>query len=198
MQTTFVRQVSGSSPAPSSGQGHSFAATLPQPRDTGAAVIKSDANMKRQNGVALANGNGNGNGNANRALIEALIGSKIYQEYERAFGDMTGLPMVLQPVETWQLPHHGRRNENPFCALMSQKSRACAACLQTRERLCEKATHRTAVHLLSLRAVRHRRAGAVERPVDRLFCKPDNYSARSRPRPSLGGWPTRCRNGAWT
>jgi len=45
----------------------------------------------------------------------------------------------LQPVETWQLPHHGKRNENPFCALLSQKSRACAACLQVQERLCAKA-----------------------------------------------------------
>ena len=83
---------------------------------------------------------GGGNGDGNRALIEALVGSKIYQEYERAFGDMTGQPMSLQPVETWQLPYHGRRNENPFCALVSQKSRACAACLQVRERLCENAS----------------------------------------------------------
>lgn len=82
----------------------------------------------------------NGNGHGNRALIEALLGSKIYQEYERAFGDMTGLPVSLQPVETWQLPYHGRRNENPYCALMAQKSRACAACLQVRERLCEGAS----------------------------------------------------------
>jgi AraC-like DNA-binding protein len=49
--------------------------------------------------------------------------------------------VALQPVETWQLPHHGKRNENPFCALVSQKSRACAACLQVQERLCEKAAH---------------------------------------------------------
>jgi ligand-binding sensor protein len=91
---------------------------------------------KDKNPVAAPNGNGNGN----HALIEALISSKIYQEYERAFGDMTRLPVSLQPVETWQLPHHGRRNENPFCALMAQKSRACAACLQVRERLCENAS----------------------------------------------------------
>ena len=49
--------------------------------------------------------------------------------------------MALQPVETWQLPHHGKPNENPFCVLVSEKSRACAACLQVQERLCEKATH---------------------------------------------------------
>jgi AraC-like DNA-binding protein/ligand-binding sensor protein len=142
MQTTFVRQDSGSYSASAGFQEPSGTAPQLQPRDTGAVVAK--AGMAAKNRISAAtpngNGNGNGNGNANRALVEALIGSKVYQDYERAFGDMTGLPMVLQPIETWQLPYHGRRNENPFCALMSQKSRACAACLQVRERLCEKAT----------------------------------------------------------
>jgi len=45
----------------------------------------------------------------------------------------------LRPVETWQLPHHGRRNEGPWCSLMSEKSRACASCLQVQERLSEAA-----------------------------------------------------------
>jgi AraC-like DNA-binding protein/ligand-binding sensor protein len=78
-------------------------------------------------------------GTDNRALIKAISDSKIYQEYERAFNVLTGLPVSLQPVETWQLPHHGKRNENPFCALVSQNSHACAACLQAWEQLCEKA-----------------------------------------------------------
>lgn len=81
----------------------------------------------------------NENGNSNRALVNALMNSKIYKEYERAFSDMTGMPVALQPVETWQLPHHGKRNENPFCGLMAQKSRACAACLQMQEKLCQRA-----------------------------------------------------------
>lgn len=39
------------------------------------------------------------NGNANdRALIEAIINSKIYQDYERAFSETTGLSLILQPV----------------------------------------------------------------------------------------------------
>ena len=138
MQTTIVRQDTGEPSRSLKAKEPSPSALQPPPRDTGAAVVKAGVDVKKPNGGAT-NGNGNGNGNANRALIEALIGSKVYQEYERAFGDMTGLPMVLQPIETWQLPYHGRRNENPFCSLMSQKSRACAACLQTRERLCEKA-----------------------------------------------------------
>ncbi len=72
-------------------------------------------------------------------LITALTDSPIYQEYERAFTAATGLPVVLRPVETWQLPHHGHNGENPFCALMAEKSRTCAACLQTHQVLSETA-----------------------------------------------------------
>src|SRR5271169_6043841 len=93
----------------------------------------------RSNTLAASNGNGNGPGN--RALVDALVGSRVYREYERAFSDMTGLPVALQPVETWQLPHHGKRNENAFCALLSKKNRSCAACLQMQERLCQQATN---------------------------------------------------------
>jgi AraC-like DNA-binding protein len=74
-------------------------------------------------------------------LIEALAGSKIYQDYERAFSEATGLPVALRSVESWQLPHHGKRFENPFCELVAQKSRACAACLQVQQQLSETATH---------------------------------------------------------
>jgi AraC-like DNA-binding protein len=79
--------------------------------------------------------------NDNKNLIEALAHSKIYQDYERAFSEATGLPVALRPVESWQLPHHGRRAENSFCSLMAQKSRSCAACLQVQQRLSESATH---------------------------------------------------------
>src|SRR5262245_22859069 len=79
----------------------------------------------------------NGHG---RALVEALVSSKIYQDYERAFNEATGLVIALRPVESWQLPHHGKRNENPFCCLMAQKSRACSACLQVQEALSQCAT----------------------------------------------------------
>ncbi len=91
-------------------------------------------------GVNNFSNGGSENGSRNRALVDALASSRIYREYERAFGDLTGLPVTLQPVETWQLAHHGKRNENPLCALLSKKSRSCAACLQTQEHLCQKAT----------------------------------------------------------
>jgi AraC-like DNA-binding protein/ligand-binding sensor protein len=74
-------------------------------------------------------------------LVETLCSSKIYQDYERAFSEATGLPVALRPVESWQLPHHGQRSENPFCAMMATKSRACAACLQVQQKLSESARH---------------------------------------------------------
>ena len=74
-------------------------------------------------------------------LVEALCSSRIYQDYERAFSEATGLPVALRPVESWQLPHHRQRSENPFCAMMASKSRACAACLQVQQKLSEKARY---------------------------------------------------------
>ena len=78
--------------------------------------------------------------NDSNTLIDALAHSKVFQEYERAFSDATGLPVSLRPVESWQLPHHGKRNENRFCALMAGTSRSCANCLQVQQRLSDNAT----------------------------------------------------------
>ena len=78
--------------------------------------------------------------NANGQLLETLTRSAIYQNYERAYTETTGMPVTLRPVETWQLPLHGKRRENPFCAIMAEKSRTCAACLQTQEKLSQSAT----------------------------------------------------------
>jgi AraC-like DNA-binding protein/ligand-binding sensor protein len=77
--------------------------------------------------------------NANDNVIEKLTESSVYRDYEKAFSDATGLPMSLRPVESWQLPLRGKRTESPFCCLMAQKSRSCAACLQTQQKLAEKA-----------------------------------------------------------
>lgn len=76
-----------------------------------------------------------------KPIIEALVESKIYQDYERAFSEATGLPVALRSVESWQLPHHGKKFENPFCSLLANKSKSCAACLQLQQKLSEMATH---------------------------------------------------------
>lgn len=77
--------------------------------------------------------------NDSNHLIHTLAESKIYKDYERAFNETTGLPLNLRSVESWQLPHHGRRNENPFCAMMAERSRTCSACLQVQQALVDAA-----------------------------------------------------------
>jgi YesN/AraC family two-component response regulator len=42
--------------------------------------------------------------NEGNALVEAMINSRIYQDYEKAFSDATGLPVTLRPMEDWQMP----------------------------------------------------------------------------------------------
>jgi AraC-like DNA-binding protein len=76
---------------------------------------------------------------ANRNFVDILAHSKIYQDYEKAFTDATGLTVSLRPVESWQLPHRGKKSENTFCALMAQRSGTCAACLRTQEELSQNA-----------------------------------------------------------
>jgi len=73
----------------------------------------------------------------NKRLIEQLSASQVYRDYERAFNQATGLPLKLRSAEIWQLAHQGSKYENPFCALLSQHSRACAACLEVQQKIAE-------------------------------------------------------------
>jgi len=75
--------------------------------------------------------------NANGRLVEALARSTVFREYQRAFGDATGLPLSLRAVEGWQLAHQGNRRQNGFCNLMSRANHSCAACLRMQQKVCE-------------------------------------------------------------
>jgi AraC-like DNA-binding protein/ligand-binding sensor protein len=66
-------------------------------------------------------------------LIKRIGRSEIYLEYEKAFGASTELPLMLRPIEYWNLAHRNRPHENPFCALMAQSNRTCAYCLQLQQ-----------------------------------------------------------------
>lgn len=137
MQTTFARQsqnqnlLSNADPHTHKVGGTSSAAFSAKPGLV--ATVAAGGKPKSQ----VVNGNGNGS----KGLVDALMNSRIYQDYERAFTETTGLPVSLRPVECWQLPHHGKRNESPFCDLIAQKSRACAICLQVQEKLAEGAVN---------------------------------------------------------
>lgn len=75
----------------------------------------------------------------NHAVLERLSHSPIYKDYERAFAEATGLPLTLSPVDDWHLAHHGRRRENPFCAILAKQNKSCAACLRTQQELADTA-----------------------------------------------------------
>ena len=62
-----------------------------------------------------------------REVLRALAHSNILADYKRAFSGATGLPIALQPVETFRLPNQGEANENPFCALLAQRVEAAGS-----------------------------------------------------------------------
>ena len=72
---------------------------------------------------------------ANREMIDALRRSKLFRDYERVFAQATGLPLAIRPREYWQLAHHGKRNENPFCALLAENPKTLAVCLEAHEEM---------------------------------------------------------------
>ncbi len=74
-----------------------------------------------------------------RTLVAHLKRSRIFRDYEQAFRETTGLPIALRPIEAFDLPHHGDPKENPFCGLMAQSNKSCAACLQLQRRVEEEA-----------------------------------------------------------
>jgi len=73
--------------------------------------------------------------NTNKEMIEQLAGSEMFQEYERAYNTATGLPLTLQPVESFDLSFKGKNCENAFCAMMAGNNKACASCLQMQDKV---------------------------------------------------------------
>ena len=66
-----------------------------------------------------------------KQLLEALKQSKVYRQFERNFGEATGLPLTLRTVEFFGLPFREKKNENGFCAFLAGGKSSCALCLQT-------------------------------------------------------------------
>lgn len=77
-------------------------------------------------------------------LIRRIRKSETFVEYESAFEDATGLPFAIRPLESWNLPHRAQRNENPFCAMLAQTNRTCAACLELQQKVVDAATDQPA------------------------------------------------------
>jgi len=78
---------------------------------------------------------GTAEGNANKELINALLRSRLFRDYESVFTRATGLPLTLRPLEYWQLAHHGKKQENPFCALLAEQPATLAVCLEAHDQM---------------------------------------------------------------
>ena len=72
---------------------------------------------------------------ANRQLIDTLRRSRLFRDYEGVFTKATGLPLTLRPLEYWQLAHHGKKQENPFCASLAENPATLAVCLQAHDEM---------------------------------------------------------------
>jgi AraC-like DNA-binding protein/ligand-binding sensor protein len=72
-------------------------------------------------------------GSANKQLIEMLLRSRLFRDYENTFTKATGLSLVLHPLEYWQLAHRGKKHENPFCALLAQNPKTLPVCLKAHD-----------------------------------------------------------------
>ena len=60
--------------------------------------------------------------------------SRLFRDYETVFTKATGLPLTLRPLEYWQLAHHGKKHENPFCALLAERPATLAfVCKRTEQ-----------------------------------------------------------------
>jgi len=59
--------------------------------------------------------------------------SRIFCDYESVFTKATGLALALRPLDYWQLEHQGKKHENPFCALLAEKPKTLAVCLQAHQ-----------------------------------------------------------------
>ena len=70
-----------------------------------------------------------------KSVVSRLKQSQVYRDYQKAFGETIGLPINLRALESFDLPHHGSLQENPFCALMAKTNQSCSACLQLQSKI---------------------------------------------------------------
>ena len=81
----------------------------------------------------MAEASHTGQSKEDKQLINMLLRSRLFGDYETVFTKATGLPLTLRPVEFWQLAHHGKKHENPFCALLAERPATLAVCLKAHE-----------------------------------------------------------------
>jgi AraC-like DNA-binding protein/ligand-binding sensor protein len=87
--------------------------------------------------LSMAEASHTGQSKEDKQLINMLLRSRLFRDYETVFTKATGLPLTLRPVEFWQLAHHGKKHENPFCALLAERPATLAVCLEAHQNMIE-------------------------------------------------------------
>lgn len=72
---------------------------------------------------------------SNKQLIDMLRRSRLLRDYENVFTKATGLALTLRPLEFWQLAHHGKKHENPFCRMLAERPKTLAVCLRAHQEM---------------------------------------------------------------
>jgi AraC-like DNA-binding protein/ligand-binding sensor protein len=69
-------------------------------------------------------------------FVEQLSRSRVYQDYQKAFGKTTKLPLALSPIDTgWEIYLTRSTHQNPFCAILAPTNKVCAHCLELQRTL---------------------------------------------------------------
>ena len=70
---------------------------------------------------------------ANKQLIDVLLRSRLFPDYERVFTKATGLPLALRPLEYWQREQHGKKPREPILRFAGEQLATVAVFLQANE-----------------------------------------------------------------
>ena len=69
-------------------------------------------------------------------LVQQLSRSRIYQDFERAFGKTTKLPLKLSSIDMLrEVDLVQSKYTGPFCIILARTREKCAACLEVQRKL---------------------------------------------------------------
>lgn len=70
-----------------------------------------------------------------RLTVKKLEESQLYKDYEDAFHRVTGLPVGLRPMQSYENVLNRKSGSSPFCQLLGQINEGCAQCLRMQQKL---------------------------------------------------------------
>jgi len=76
---------------------------------------------------------------SNARTLKVLSESEMYHDYERAFTEGTGLPLLLHRPDMLHMVRYSKDQQNPFCSIMATVNQSCAGCYDLQCKLEEEA-----------------------------------------------------------